>query len=140
MTWKYNTACAGLTSYRKIPGTSAGLLLIQIHSLGGSLYSGEVITGGAFFFLYQHLHIKPKNLQSPGILIYVVIYLGTKKYTYKISKKIQPKNNRKIKIIKKNQRKKTNKNLNFKCNINVKAMTSGVHQKSSALNLLVSIK
>ena len=39
------------------------------------------------FFLYQHLHIKPKNLQSPGIHIYVVIYLGTKKYTYKILKK-----------------------------------------------------
>ena len=33
-----------------------------------------------------------------------------------------------------------NKNLNLKCNINVKAMASRVHQKSSALNLLVSIK
>ena len=32
-----------------------------------------------------------------------------------------------------------NKNLNFKCNIDVKAMTSGVNQKSSALNLLVSV-
>ena len=37
-------------------------------------------------------------------------------------------------------KKKINKNLNFKCNINVKAITSGVHQKSSALNILVSIK
>ena len=33
-----------------------------------------------------------------------------------------------------------NKNLNFKYNINVKAMTSGFDQKCSALNLLVSIK
>ena len=33
--------------------------------------------------------------------------------------------------------KKMNKNLNFKCNINVKAITSGVHQQISALNLLV---
>ena len=33
-----------------------------------------------------------------------------------------------------------NKNLNFKCSINVKAMICGVHQKSSAENLLVSIK
>ena len=33
-----------------------------------------------------------------------------------------------------------NKNLNFKCNIDVKAMASEVNQKSSALNLLVSIK
>ena len=33
-----------------------------------------------------------------------------------------------------------NKNLNFKRNINVKAMTSGFRQKSSASNLLVSIK
>ena len=31
-----------------------------------------------YHFLYQHLHIKPKNLQSPAINIYVVIYLGTK--------------------------------------------------------------
>ena len=69
---------------------------------------------------------------------------------------MQPKNNRKINIIKSNQRKtwtkqnknleikkkkkKKNKNLDFKCNINVKAMTSGVHQKSSTLNLLVLIK
>ena len=30
--------------------------------------------------------------------------------------------------------------MNFKCNINVKAMTSGTHQKSSILYLLVSIK
>ena len=30
--------------------------------------------------------------------------------------------------------------MNFKCNINIKAMTSGEHQKSCALNLLVSIK
>ena len=45
---------------------------------------------------------------------------------------MQPKNKRKIKIIRTNQ-KKMNKNLNFKCNINVKAMISGVHQKSSAL-------
>ena len=36
-----------------------------------------------FFFLYQQLHIKPKNLQLPGINIYVAIYLGTIKYTYK---------------------------------------------------------
>ena len=28
------------------------------------------------FFLYQHLHIKRKNLLSPGTNIYVVIYLG----------------------------------------------------------------
>ena len=34
-------------------------------------------------------------------------------------------------------KKKINKNLNFKCNINVKAITSGVHQQISALNLLV---
>ena len=33
-----------------------------------------------------------------------------------------------------------NKNLNFKCNVNVKTMTSGAHQKSSILYLLVSIK
>ena len=33
-----------------------------------------------------------------------------------------------------------NKNLNFKCNINVKGRTSGVYQKRSALNLLVPIK
>ena len=32
------------------------------------------------FFLCQHLSIKQKNLQSPGIHINVVIYLGTKKY------------------------------------------------------------
>ena len=37
-------------------------------------------------------------------------------------------------------KKKMNKNLNFKCNVNVKAMTSRVHQKSSAVNLLVSMK
>ena len=36
--------------------------------------------------------------------------------------------------------KKKDKNMNFKCNINVKAMTSREHQKSCALNLLVSIK
>ena len=54
------------------------------------------------FFLYQHLHIKQKNLQSPDIHIYVAIYLGTKIYTYKK----QSKNNRKIKILKTNQRKK----------------------------------
>ena len=54
--------------------------------------------------------------------------------------KIQPKNNKKIKILKTNQRKKNEQTSEFKCNINVKAMTSGVHQKSSALNLLVSIK
>ena len=30
--------------------------------------------------------------------------------------------------------------MNFKSNINVKAMTSGQHQKNCALNLLVSIK
>ena len=36
-----------------------------------------------FFFIYQQLHIKPKNLQLPGINIYVAIYLGTIKYTYK---------------------------------------------------------
>ena len=34
-------------------------------------------------------------------------------------------------------KKKINKNLNFKCNINVKAIISGVHQQISALNLLV---
>ena len=33
-----------------------------------------------------------------------------------------------------------NKNLNFKCSITVKDMTSDVHQKSSAVNPLVSIK
>ena len=43
-------------------------------------------------------------------------------------------------VIKTNQRKKTNKNLNLKCNINAKDITSGVYQKSSALNLSVSIK
>ena len=42
-------------------------------------------------------------------------------------KKIQSKNNRKIKIIKTNQKIKMSKNLNFKCDINVKAMTSGAH-------------
>ena len=36
--------------------------------------------------------------------------------------------------------KKVNKNMSFKYNISVKAMTSGEHQKSCALNLLVSIK
>ena len=30
--------------------------------------------------------------------------------------------------------------MNFKCKINVKAMTSGEHQKSCVSNLLVSIK
>ena len=30
------------------------------------------------FFLYQHLYIKQKKLQSPGIHVYVPIYLGTK--------------------------------------------------------------
>ena len=34
-------------------------------------------------------------------------------------------------------KKKINKSLNFKCNINIKAITSGVHQQISALNLLV---
>ena len=34
-------------------------------------------------FLFQHLHIKPKSLQSPGTHIYVVMYLGTKIYIYK---------------------------------------------------------
>ena len=45
------------------------------------------------FFPYQHLHIKQTNLQSPGIHIYVVIYLGTKEHTYNI----YIKNNLKIK-------------------------------------------
>ena len=35
---------------------------------------------------------------------------------------------------------KKRKNIDFKSNINVKAMTSGEHQKCCALNLLVSIK
>ena len=35
---------------------------------------------------------------------------------------------------------KQNKNMNFKCNINVKAMISGEYKKSFASNLLVSIK
>ena len=42
-----------------------------------------------------------------------------------------------MKILKTHQRKKEQK---IQCNINAKAMTSGVHQKSCALNLLVSIK
>ena len=62
-------------------------------------------------------------------------------YTYMhIKDKKQPKNNRKIKIIKTKQIKERTKRLSFKYNINVKAMTSGEDQKSSALNLLVSIK
>ena len=65
---------------------------------------------------------------------------GNKKNIHIKYKKIQPKKNRKIKIIKNKPKKKTNKNVNFKCNINVKVMTSGGHQKSSALNLLVLIK
>ena len=71
----------------------------------------KVLFNGVCFFLvlYQHLQIKQKNLQSPGIHIFVVIYLETKKYTYKIYKKIQPKNNRNIKILKTNQRKKLTK-------------------------------
>ena len=43
----------------------------------------------------------------------------------------------KDKNTKEKSKKKINKNLNFKCNINVKAITSGVHQQISALNLLV---
>ena len=33
-----------------------------------------------------------------------------------------------------------NKNMNFKCNINVKAMASGQHKKSCVLNLLFPVK
>ena len=63
-------------------------------------------------------------------------------YTWKqknihIKYKKQPKNNKKI-IIQTKQRKKDQK-LNFKCNINVKVMTSGEYKKNSALNLLISI-
>ena len=38
--------------------------------------------------------------------------------------------------------KKSNKNMNLKCNITVKSMTSGEYQKkrSCALNVLASIK
>ena len=52
------------------------------------------------FFLYQHLHIKQKNLQSPGIHIYVVIYLETKNVHIKY-KKIKKQYN--LKIIKKSK-------------------------------------
>ena len=62
------------------------------------------------FFLYQHLHIKQNITITRPTCIYCNIP-GTK-----------------------------NKKMNFKCNIIVKAMTSGVHKKRSALNLLVSIK
>ena len=40
-----------------------------------------------------------------------------------------------MKIVKTKQKK--NKNMNFKCNIIVKAMTSGEHQKMVASNMLV---
>ena len=39
----------------------------------------------------------------------------------------------------KNKTNRKNKNINFKCHINVQAMTSEEHQKSCASNLLVSI-
>ena len=46
-----------------------------------------------------------------------------------------------MKMIKTKQTKKQkNTNMNFKCNIIVKAMASWEHQKSCASNLLVSIK
>ena len=67
-----------------------------------------------------------------------MIYLGTKKNIHITYKKLL-KNNKKIKIIKTKQNKKK-KQMNFKCNINVKAMTSEEHQKSCASNFLVSIK
>ena len=37
-----------------------------------------------FFFYIDIYKLNKNNLQSRGIPIYVVIYLGTKKYTYKI--------------------------------------------------------
>ena len=55
------------------------------------------------------------------------MYLGTKKH-------IKYKKND-LKIIK-----KTTKNMNLKFNINIKATTSGEHQKSWVSNLLGSIK
>ena len=57
------------------------------------------------------------------VYVYVVIYLRSKKYRYN------------LKIIKAKQ-----KNMNFKCNINIKAIKSGEHKKSCVPNLLVSIK
>ena len=66
--------------------------------------------------------------------------METKKYTYKIYKKIQPKNNRNIKILKTNQRKKLTKMWILNATSMLKPWHPEFNQKSSALNLLVSIK
>ena len=63
-----------------------------------------MISSAVFLCLIAEVTFKQKKLQTPGIHIYVVTYLGTKNIHIKY-KKIQPKNNRKIKI-KTNQRKK----------------------------------
>ena len=62
-------------------------------------HHGAIINVLIFFTILTNIsHSKKftheKNLQSPSIHIYVAIYLGTRKYTYTISK-----NN--LKIIKK---------------------------------------
>ena len=90
-----------------------------------------------FFSIYINIYaLNQKDLQSSGIHIYVAIYLGTKNMHIKYEKN-NLKNNIKIKT--KTKRKKIEQILNFKCNINVKTMTSREHQKSCALHLLVSI-
>ena len=63
-----------------------------------------MISSAVFLCLIAEVTFKQKKLQTPDIHIYVVTYLGTKNIHIKY-KKIQPKNNRKIKI-KTNQRKK----------------------------------
>ena len=94
----------------------------------------------SIFFFYINIYTLSKTFYNHQAYIYMLWYTWEQKNIHIKYKKKQPKNSRKIKILKPNQRKKWSKILNFKCSINVKAMTSGVHQKSPALNLLVSIK
>ena len=91
------------------------------------------------FFLFINIYTLYKKHYNHQVSIYMLWYTWEQKIIH-IKYKKQPKNNGKIKIIKSKQRKKKKKNVNFECNISVKAMTSREHQESSAINLLLWIK
>ena len=63
----------------------------------------------SFLFFYIHIYTLNKKIYNHQAYIYMLLYTWEQKNIHMKYQKIHPKNNRKIKIIKRNQRKKRTK-------------------------------